>query len=91
MAVPQFQLEATMEADGVAYYNMADAAIFAGMTIHGLNKRVDRWNEEHKDAWEKDHKKDDEPIEKVPFGGRSKYYKRDDLRRLFNLSVSANK
>lgn len=87
MGIPNFNLEPTLmvedtaTAKSIAYYSMSDAAIFVGLTPHGLIKRTNRFNKQHPGA----------PVYKVKFGNnaRAKYYTQEDLHRLSGLTVVA--
>ena len=83
--IPNFNLKPTMTvkdtvtAKSISYYSMSDAAIFVGLSPHGLIKRAKRFNQQHPDA----------PVLTSNFGGRAVYYTQEDLHRLSELTVAA--
>lgn len=77
--IPNFNLEPTLVAEGIAYYSRNDAAIFVGLSPHGLIKRAKNFNKQHPDT----------PVLTPNFGGRAVYYTQEDLRRLSALTVVA--
>lgn len=74
MAVPNRSISPTLIDQGRELYQVKDAMAYTGLSNTSILARLKRWNEENPE----DH------LEPVNFGGREKYYTKEDLEKLLS-------